>query len=179
MEVIAGPFAVAASLLALGGVAKVHKPLPTAGAVRAVALPGTEVLRRPGAVRVLGLGEVLVGVLALLTGNRALAAVVGAAYLAFAIFVVEALRSGHHVQSCGCLGETDVPPHWGHVILNVGLAATGLAGAGGGVPPLAGTLADQPLGGVPFAALCALSLWFAVILLTVVPLTTRARETTA
>jgi hypothetical protein len=176
MEAIAGPFAVAASLLALGGVSKLLKPLPTAGAVRAVDLPGTAILRRPVAVRWFGAAEVVLGVAALVTGSSALAALLAAAYLGFTAFVVAALRSGHHVQSCGCLGETDVPPHWGHVVLNLFLATSALAAAAGGVDGLGTVVADQPLAGLPFLGLCTLGLWFSVVLLTVVPLATFPRE---
>jgi hypothetical protein len=179
MAAIAGPFTVTASLLALGGVSKLVKPLPTAGAVRAVGLPGTALLRRPANVRLFGATEAVLGVVAVATGHRALAALVAAAYLGFAAFVVAALLSGNHVQTCGCLGETDVPPHWGHLVLNVTAAAVSLVAAGSGVDGLAGIVADQPLAGVPFLGLCALSLWFCIVLLTVVPLATLPREQTA
>jgi hypothetical protein len=180
MEAIAGPFTVTASLLALGGVSKLVKPLPTAGAVLAVGLPGTALLRRPANVRLFGAAEAVLGLAAVATGHRALAALVAATYLGFAAFVVAALLSGNHVQTCGCLGETDVPPHWGHLVLNVAAAAVSLlAAATGGVGGLASTVADQPLAGVPFLGLCALSLWFCIVLLTVVPLATLPRERTA
>jgi hypothetical protein len=179
MESIAGPFVVATSVLAAGGAGKLLKPLPTAGAVRAVSLPLTGALGRPGAVRLLGGAEILLGAVALASGHRALAALVSAAYLAFCVFVVAALRSGQDIQSCGCLGETDVPPHWGHVVLNLSLAAASGLAATTGVGTLATVLDDQPLGGLPFLGLCGLSVWFSVVLLTVVPLTTRARERTA
>jgi hypothetical protein len=150
--------------------------LPTAGAVRAVALPGTAVLRRPAAVQALGAGEVVLGLAGLVTGARPLAALIAAAYLGFTAFVMAALRTGEYVQSCGCLGETDVPPHWGHVVLNVSLALACLLAAATGVDGLGATVAHQPLAGLPFLGLCALSVWFGVVLLTVVPLATFRRK---
>src|SRR3954447_1313905 len=135
MDALAGPFAAAGTLLALGGMFKVAKPLPTAGALRAVGA-------RPPvfAVRVLGAGEAAIGVAAVLSGSPALAALVGAAYLAFTAFVVLAMRGGTALQSCGCFGEVETPPSEVHVLVDVGFAFAALAAAVLGVPGLTDTL---------------------------------------
>jgi hypothetical protein len=122
VDALAGPFAAAGALLALGGAFKVVRPLPTAGALRAVGAPGPVV-----GVRMLGAGEAVLGVAAVLTGAPALAALVAAAYLSFAAFVIVAMRGGTALQSCGCFGEVETPPSAVHVLLNAGFASTALA----------------------------------------------------
>src|SRR5690348_7783572 len=100
MSVLEGPFAATCVLLALAGVAKLVRPAPTVGALRAVRWPASFLL-----VRVLGGVEIVVGVVALITGAPAVALVVALLHVAFAVFVAVAMRAGSPVQSCGCFGE--------------------------------------------------------------------------
>jgi hypothetical protein len=169
VDALAGPFAAAGALLALGGVFKVARPLPTAGALRAVGA------RPPvAAVRALGAGEAVVGVAAVLTGSPALAALVAAAYLAFTAFVVIAMRGGTALQSCGCFGEVETPPSEVHVLLDVGFACTALASAVFGVPALTDTVRAQPWGGAPFLFLVAVTVGLSYVMLTTLPIALRA-----
>jgi uncharacterized membrane protein YphA (DoxX/SURF4 family) len=168
VDALAGPFAAAGALLALGGAFKVVRPLPTVGALRAVGAPAS-----PMAVRALGLGEATVGVAAVLTGAPALAALVAAAYLAFAAFVMIAMRGGT-LQSCGCFGEVETPPSAAHVLLNISLAGVSLAAAATGVPSLADTIADQPWSGVPFLLLVTVTVELCYLMLTTLPIALRA-----
>ncbi len=169
MEAIAGLVYLAAALLALGGVAKVARPAPTAGALRALHLPGPL-----GGVRLLGAAELVLGTAAIITGARALLVLVALAYLAFTLFVVAALRTGTNIQSCGCFGSVDTPPSLVHVGLDLGLAGVTLAAAIGGLPPIGTVWAGQPWAGLPFALLLVVSVYLAYLLLTLLPLTLRA-----
>ncbi|MEY2591414.1 MAG: hypothetical protein QOJ67_3398 [Acidimicrobiaceae bacterium] len=169
MDALAGPFAAAGALLALGGAFKVVRPLPTVGALRAVGAPAS-----PIAVRALGLVEATLGVAAVLTGAPALAALVAAAYLAFAAFVMIAMRGGTALQSCGCFGEVETPPSAAHVLLNVSLAGVSLAAAATGVPSVADTIADQPWSGVPFLLLVTVTVELCYLMLTTLPIALRA-----
>ena len=101
VEALAGPVVVVAALLALAGGLKVVRPAPTAGALRAMRLPSSLPL-----VRLLGLGEVVVGVAAAVTFARPLLVLLAAAYLGFAAFVVAALSAN---TPCSRAGASDRP----------------------------------------------------------------------
>ena len=169
MDALAGPFAAAGALLALGGAFKVVRPRPTAGALRAVGAPGPII-----GVRLLGAAEAVLGVAAVLTGAPALAALVAAAYLAFAAFVIVALRGGTALQSCGCFGEVETPPSGVHVLLDTAFAATALAAAAAGVPSFADTIEAQEWSGVPFVLLVAITVGLSYVVLTTLPLALKA-----
>jgi hypothetical protein len=118
---LTGPALVVASLLAFAGGQKLVDPTMTVGALRALRFPASPVLVRVGS----GL-ELALGVAAIAVGGAALWWAVALSYLAFAGFVVAALRAGTMIGTCGCFGREETPPHWSHVLLNVGLS--GLAG---------------------------------------------------
>lgn len=171
MSALEGPFAAACVLLVVAGVYKLARPAATAGALAGVGWPS-----RLTAVRLLGVGELVLGATALVTSHRALAAVVAAAYASFALFVLVALLTGTPLQSCGCFGETTTPPSMIHVLTN--LAFVGVAGAVaiGGLPSLADVLADQPWAGVPFVLLVAVTVQLVYVLLTDLPRALRSVE---
>jgi hypothetical protein len=164
MGVWAGPFLIAALLLAAAGTAKVVDPTNTVGALRSsgVRVP-------PTVVRIGGALEALLAVAAALTGAPMLALAVAASYLVFTGFVITALVRGLPIGSCGCFGKVDTPPSALHVVVNLGavLAAVGVA-AGDGTG-LGETLAAQPLAGVPLVLLVAVGTYAAFTALTVVP----------
>jgi hypothetical protein len=110
------PALVAAGLLALAGAMKVVDPTMTVGALREFGLPSS-----PALVRVLALAEVVLGILAIVVGGTVLWTLVAASYIAFGMFVVAALRVDAPIGSCGCFGRADTPPHWLHVVIDVGL----------------------------------------------------------
>jgi len=162
----AGPFAIAATLLALGGAAKALRPGDTANALRTMGLPSSPLL-----VRVGGFAEAAVGVAALAVGDRTTAVLVALSYLAFAGFVVLALRRGAPISSCGCFGKADTPPSRLHVAINLGAVAAAVAVA---VAPDAGlvhVLPRQPLAGVPFVLLLACGVGLAFLALSSLPRT--------
>lgn len=163
-DALAGPYAVACTLLVVAGAFKATRPRASTGAMRALALPASDRLTRS-----LGGAEVALGAAAALTGWAPLAGLVAVGYAGFAGFVVAARRRGTMVQSCGCLGELEVPPSSIHVGVNVAAAAVAIAAAVTRVDGLRTTLADEAMAGVPFVALVAAAVWAIVVLITAVP----------
>ena len=96
----------------------------TSGALRALGLPSSKTLVRAGAA-----AELLLGLLAVTAGWPAVWWLVAASYLAFATFVMAALRAGTMLGTCGCFGREDTPPHPLHVVVDVALAATAAVAA--------------------------------------------------
>jgi len=94
MTVLAGPFAIATVVLALGGALKAFEPADTANALRALRLPSGRALVRVGGVFELGLGVAALG-----TGATVLAVLVGVSYIVFAVVVLVALESGRPISS--------------------------------------------------------------------------------
>jgi hypothetical protein len=162
VEALSGPVIVLTALLALAGAFKLGRPAPTAGALRA--LPGTLVT-----VRLLGAVELVLGAVALVSGARPLLALVAAAYLAFAVFVAVALRSGAPLQSCGCFGQPDTPPTTVHLVFDLVAAGTLLVAAATDVPAPTTVLAGQPWSAIPFIVLVAVSLRLVYLVLTALP----------
>ena len=169
MSVFIGPFLVAACLLAVAGLAKAAQPASTAGALAAMHLPHRRWMVRAG-----GFLEAGLACIAILTGNAVFALLVAVSYLAFAGFVVAALRAGTPLASCGCFGTIDTPPHPLHVALDVlaACAAVGVAIDGGA--SIAQVMAHQPWNGLPFAVLVAIGVAAAAVAMTALPKTLTA-----
>jgi hypothetical protein len=169
MDALAGPFYAVCLLLALAGGFKAMRPQATVGAMRALGLPG-----RRSLVRLMGAGEVVVGVGAVLTGWPPLAAIVAVAYAAFAGFVAAALRRGVPIQSCGCFGTDDLPPTRIHLVVDIAASLVAALAAITRVDGIGTVVADQPWAGVPFLALVAITIWFLYLVLTALPAALRA-----
>ena len=164
MTVAAGPFAIAALLLVLAGAPKVVRPGDAVNALRAVGIPAPAIF-----VRILAVAEVAIGVDALVRGNRPSAVFVAVSYLAFAAFVVVALRRSTPIASCGCFGRADTPPTWIHVAINAAAAAFAVVVAidpGAGLPDV---LPDQPAAGIPFVVLVVCGTLFAYLAMSSLP----------
>ena len=114
VSVLAGPFVIASALLALGGAFKAIDPDDTAHALRSAEAAARRAPRARG-----GAAEVVIGVGALAVGGPVFAALVALSYLAFAGFVVVALRAGSPISSCGCFGKVDTPPSSIHVVIDL------------------------------------------------------------
>jgi hypothetical protein len=153
VSVLAGPFAIAAVLLAVGGAAKACQPRDTAQALIAVGFRFPRLLPARAVVRVGGAVEAVIGTAALLVGGPVLCALVALSYVAFTAFVVTALRTGAPISSCGCFGKTDTPPSVVHVVLDLAFAGVAAAAAIVGDVALPDVLRDQPLLGIPFLLL--------------------------
>jgi hypothetical protein len=127
VDPLAAPTLAAAALLVVAGAPKVLRPLDTWRALRSVGVPAPVI-----AVRIGGLVEVAVGVLAILQGGLVADALVAASYVGFTGFVIVALRKGGVVASCGCVGRPDTPPTIAHVAVTALFAAAAGVAAGGG-----------------------------------------------
>jgi hypothetical protein len=171
---LSGPIAIAAVLLVAGGGAKAWRPSDTA---RALHMVGIRV--PPGAVRAGAVAEVVIGVGALVVPGPVFPALVALSYLGFAVFVVQALRSGAPISSCGCFGKVDTPPSRVHVVLDgLVVAAAAVVAVGGTDVSLPTILPDQPLAGVPFVMLVAVGAGLVFVAFTSLPRTlAAARET--
>lgn len=104
--------AVALTLLAASGIAKLVDPDPTVGAMTAAGLHSNRLTARS-----LGLAEILAAALGLAWGGVWLIAALGL-YTGFAVFTLMAVQRRIPVQSCGCFGREDTPPTWAHVLFN-------------------------------------------------------------
>ena len=163
MGIWSGPFLIAASLLAVAGMAKVVDPTMTVGALRGIGL------RIPAlGVRILGALEAALAIVAAVTGAPAFAMGVAASYLAFTLFVIVAQARRLPIGTCGCFGKTDTPPSWIHVGVNLAAATSAIAVASNNGNGILETLRAQPLAGVPFLALIAVGTYAAFTALTVV-----------
>ena len=124
-----GPVHAAAALLVVAGAQKALDPLPLVRATRSVGL------RVPRAVvRCAALGELAVGLAALLDGSRLTALAVAVSYASFTGFVLLARARGGVLASCGCFGKADTPPTVLHAAVTGGLAIAAATGAPGPVP---------------------------------------------
>jgi hypothetical protein len=148
-------------LAVVAGLAKVRRPGPVVVALRGMGMS----FASPAVVRVGSLLEMAVGGVVLGSGWGPAILVLGASYLAFAVLVAVA-RSHPAISSCGCFGETDAPPSWRHVIVDVGLATSCVGAFVVGVPGIATVLGAQPLAGVPFAVVVVVTAWLASVILT-------------
>lgn len=171
MPALTGPALVAAALIALAGAQKVLDPTMTVGALKALRLPSSDALVRAGSAAELALGVAAVGI-----GGAWLWWLVALSYLAFAAFVVAALRQGTMIGSCGCFGREETPPHPSHVVLNVGLATIGAAAAVSLPGALVDELVDHPVQGAVVVLLAAISLYLLYAAYVEVPRTLTARR---
>jgi hypothetical protein len=154
MPALTGPLLAAAALLAVAGAQKVVDPAMTVGALRALRLPSAPLLVRAGAA-----AELVLGVVAITAGGAVPWGLVAASYLAFATFVVLALRRGTMVGSCGCFGREDTPPHPVHVALDLGLAAVAGAAAVLGTGAPVDAVTARPGIGLVIVGLAAVALY--------------------
>ena len=166
MNAAAGPFTIAALLLAAGGIAKALAPLDTANALRAVGVPAAPVL-----VRVGGVVEALIGGVAIATADRVAALLVAVSYLAFAGFVGVALLRGAPIATCGCFGKADTPPSVVHLVVNIGAAIAALVIAIDPRDGIVDVIDRQPLAGVPYVLLVLVGTYVAFLALTLLPRT--------
>lgn len=162
-DVTIGPFFVVSGVLVVSGAFKVVSPGGVAGAMGVIGR------RVPGWIgRVIGAGEMTLGVAAITVGGSVVPATVAVAYLALAMVVLLLRRRG--AASCGCFGEIASPPSLTH--FGFDLAASALAAGhaiSGGNPRLEALGAGAPGGWVVFALFAVLGTAAAVALLTVLP----------
>ncbi len=144
--IVAAPFFVASTILALGGVAKVREPEHLSQVLRVTELPS-----RLAFVRIVGCFELAAGVAALIRPDVWTGTAVSALYALFALFLVWVIARKVPVSSCGCLGARETPPSLIHVVLNLGAVAAAVTVASGIRPAgLVSFLAHLSYLGVPF-----------------------------
>jgi hypothetical protein len=162
---VAPLFAIVAGLLVVSGAAKLRAPRAAASALAAMSLPGAG-----GLVRIGGACELALGIVALVAPGRIAAAVVGAAYLGFAVFVAGLLRSDEgRSAGCGCFGAEESEVGAVHLLLN--LAAFAISAAAVLVPPESiGSIASEGPGvGIPLAIGVAGAVYAAYLAYTAFP----------
>ena len=111
MHALAAGSWIFAMLLVLAGYAKVTAPAATGAALQGARLPAD-----PTVVRVLGAGEIALGLAVLLVGGPLPAAGLAVAYLGFGAF---AWRQSSRGEGCGCFGEAAAPATTLHVGINL------------------------------------------------------------
>jgi hypothetical protein len=101
--------------------------------------------------RVIGATEIAVGALGIVAGGAAGALVI-VAYTSFFAFAV-ALRRRAPGTACGCIGDRSSTVGVGHLAICAGATVATLVYTTGGGDGAVAVLRDQPVAGVPFAAL--------------------------
>ena len=166
---IAPLFLLAAGLLVVAGLGKVWRPRPTAQALYAAGLPGSE-----PAVRALGASEIVVGLAALFAPAPWNALLVAAAYTVFAGFVSFLLIARPASASCGCAGSRETPPSWLHVGMNLTAAAVAVSAAVVGTASLPETVSELGVAALPAAIGLVAAGWLAAVVVGEVPGASRA-----
>jgi hypothetical protein len=148
-------------LLIVAGAAKITRRVGTGGALQVFGGPSDERL-----ARVLGAGEVCLGIAVLATGGRMAIALLALAYAGFAAVAERQRRRG---GTCGCFGTTTTPATALHVWFDVAAAGTA---AGATVAPGASLTAialDDPPYGVLILLLVTVVTGVLQLMLTAVP----------
>ena len=144
------PFAVAALVLAVAGVAKLRSPQ---AAARAVSMPAAS-------VRVFALGELALAIAALLTASAWSAVLMAVLYAGFAVLTLRLARAG---AACGCFGAEQSPASPIQSGLSAGLAVVSLVCALAGAHTVGWILA-RPLGTLAVLVLGALGAAYGIVL---------------
>lgn len=152
---------VCALLLVVAGARKITRPAAAGAALQVARLPSDARL-----VRLLGAGEVALGLVALALGGPVPIALLASAYAAFAVFAERQRRQG---AGCGCFGEATTPATSLHVRLNAMAAALVTGAAVWPAPSLPATIADDPLVGLLSAVLLVVAAGTLRLLLTASP----------
>jgi hypothetical protein len=120
-EVLTGPFAVAAVVVCVAGLAKLRSPAASGRAARVLGLPGS-----PGLIRCVAAFEVALGAWCVarpsLLGAGALACLYG-------LFSVASLVLARRQAACGCFGGEDSPASALQSVVSALLAVAALAAA--------------------------------------------------
>ena len=163
-DLVSAPFWIAAALLVVAGGAKIHAPHAARRVLEALGLPASV-----ASVRLIGAGEVALGLTAFVWADRWTAVVVALAYVVFAAVGLWVLVGRVDIASCGCLGALDTPPSALHVVLSLFAAvAAGLAAAARPVR-IDLYVGSLPLEGAPFLIAVATGVVATVLAMAYVP----------
>lgn len=152
---------VAALLLVIAGAGKLASPAPTVGALRAARVPANARV-----VRLIGAGEVMLGLATVLLGGALACALVAVAYAAFAAVARRQRRAG---SDCGCFGTTGAPVTGAHVAVNAGAAVVAAGAALRPTVALPAVVGDEPLLGAALVLLVGVAASLLRLLLTAAP----------
>ncbi len=121
VDVLTGPFAVAAIVVAAAGLAKLRSPTVAVRALRELGIPAVA-----GLVAVLAAAEVALGVWCLIMPRGAAAVALACCYAAFsAISLLLARRR----TACGCFGESEAPASVAQSLISAVLATVCIVAA--------------------------------------------------
>lgn len=148
-QMLGPPVAAAAMLLLAGGWSKLRTPGHLSSVMRQLGVP-----LRPSMVRILGAGEVTIGIFCMAAPSRSSLAAMAVMFGCFAAFAtyVRLDPRGSGVSSCGCLGSDDVAPSWAHVTIDAVAALTAMASSAIGPSGLLHTARRMGLPGVVLVA---------------------------
>jgi uncharacterized membrane protein YphA (DoxX/SURF4 family) len=165
LPLVAGPFAIAAAILVVSGIAKLAKPDQTIDALRAASLPASTTV-----VVIIAVAELAAGASALIVGGPWTAIAVLALYCGFLAFIAISRSRKASVGGCGCLGaRSDTPPGAIHVMFNLLAASMAAIAVMAAVPGIAPIVSDHALDGMTYLAFVGLGTWLSVVLLTDLP----------
>jgi hypothetical protein len=170
---LAAPFAAVAGLLAVAGALKLLAP-GRAGADELA--PGAAL--GPAGTRVAGALELALGIGSLVAPGRLAAALVAAAFAAFAAYSLRLVVAGD-AEDCGCFGVEEGPIGLGHVALDLACAAVAAAALVEPPRAIAGLVADSPLTGLVVAAGVAAAVYATYLAYTTLPRAWRAYDAAA
>jgi hypothetical protein len=167
---LAAPFAAVAGLLIVAGALKLLAPSRVAAGGPA---PGAAL--GPAGARLAGALELALGAVALIAPGRLVAALVAAAFAAFAAYSLRLVVTGD-AADCGCFGVEEGPVGMGHVALDLACAAVAAAAVVAAPSSMASVVADAPLTGVVATAGVATAVYAIYLAYTTVPRAWRAYE---
>jgi hypothetical protein len=162
--ILAPLFGTIAGLLALAGVLKLRSP---AGGSDAYPAPGAALGSR--GTPVVAVAELALGSVALAAPGRAVAAVIAAAFAAFAAYTIRLLAASDRPADCGCFGESGGTVGPGHVVLDLACAAVAVAAAIAPPRALVSIVAHAPLTGAVLTVGIAAAVYAVYLAYTALP----------
>ena len=162
MTMLGVVFSAVGVVLVVSGVLKLADPRPASTMLRELSS-----LTRRLPARLIGIGELSLGIAAFAAGGRAIAMLVTIAYLTFTITSIALVRRGDGSLGCGCLGSHSAPASAAHVSVNLAAALVAALAAAANVP--GGFPGRFTAGGALHAALACLIAAFIIALLRLRP----------
>jgi len=154
-DVLTGPFAAAAIVVAVAGIAKLRAPAVATAALSELGLPSAAWI-----VRLLGVAELALAAWCLMDPGLVGAAALGCCYLAFAL---TSLALARRRAACGCFGEHEQPASLGQSAISGALATICFAAAAV-TPRDAGWVLSRPAGQAAVLALGIAGCAYALVL---------------
>jgi hypothetical protein len=140
-------FLVVCALLVVAGLQKLRAPRRAVDSLRLVGLPA-----RAAAVRVIGVAELSIGVVAALWPTALSASLVALAYAVFVGFLALLLRRAAGAADCGCFGDVEMPAGPIHLALDAAACLVAIVAAVNPPRGLGWVLTRAPLQAVALTA---------------------------